>query len=122
MSDKKSNVKDNGSKKEHFKPRNLGAAGFPIMEFKGQDFDHSNEFLKFKTNWRNHVATAYHTKLECIEKEGALPVAPPIDLEALAAMAPRDKNPILNMIFEQAVKSRDPFFQMLNCQLFLSLL
>ena len=117
MSDKKSNVKDNGSKKEHFKPRNLGAAGFPIMEFKGQDFDHSNEFLKFKTNWRNHVATAYHTKLECIEKEGTLPVAPPIDLEALAAMAPRDKNPILNMIFEQTVKSRTAEFEKLASRL-----
>ena len=59
------------------------------------------------------MVTAYHAKLECIYKDGKLPEAPLIDLEALTALMPKDKNPIAVMIFEQTVKSRTSDFETL---------
>ncbi len=66
MSDKKS--KDNVPK--HFKPRNLGAAGFPVFEFRGEGFDHVNEYMRFTTQWKSYVVTAFNKQLECIINDG----------------------------------------------------
>ena len=59
---------NNGQKKDNFRPRNHGAAGFSKIAWRGKEVDHVNEFMKFRTSWTDYVTTAYDTKLECIVK------------------------------------------------------
>ncbi len=101
-------MSDKGNKRnaEEVRPRNVGPAGIPRLEYRGQGSDHTNAFLKFRTQWRSFVSKTFDSELECIELKGVIPTAAPIDINSLIVLRPKDNDPIAAMIFEQTVKTR----------------
>ena len=71
-SDKK--TKDNGSKKDQFRPRNFGATGFAKFEYNEHDPNNANKFLRHRDQWIAYVSVNFNSRLECIVKDGVMPV------------------------------------------------
>ena len=102
---KQSNKNHSSKSDNKFRLTNIGPAGFTRLEYRGNKYDHVNDWMRFLQQWEIWVSKTFPPRMASIVKFGTLPVIEAIDEKELLESMPMADDKLRIMIWETRVKS-----------------